>query len=461
MARAGYITYVRFFKDDPTWSKVHVYIVPPDRKTLPVASIFVNAAWDNDNGPHSSLFQGYPPFEQGDQWANRNFDRRLPHRPGEAFTGRYCGTPEQWKGEMRYANPADRGLYGCCRAINSIAYGCGCERAEAVVTLEYGFRFQAHGGEVASFTARAEARYQVRGCECGSSRIAPSTAARFAARGCTCTTSTTAVTTAGLYSGACCQCERGLTGSRWRLPFWACACSTAEATFSTSARYSLRAISGERGAESDAATGQFALLASEGEQGYAAHRAAAFHEAVAVEGETAEAAELAEGAYQAEVVCGEDAAMFGREGRLYAVFGDGGEAGEEANTAAALYDVLGIPGEDAVFTGSSFVPLVAFNCANLTATGATQGTAAAIGDDNVSVTGASSGLGVILPSGCYRILVWNDNTVVSGRQVAVYPPVGGFIGGAAQNTPVNVAPKAATFFVTYDGGSHWRTITVS
>jgi hypothetical protein len=120
---SGYSTDCRFFTDTDDLTNIHWYRVPKDRPCLPVASFVSNSDWDNINGPRSSIFKGQPPTLQGEQWAERPFDRNPP-RPGEAFSGHFCGTPAQWAGDLRSDRPADIGTYGCCNPARLGAYDC-------------------------------------------------------------------------------------------------------------------------------------------------------------------------------------------------------------------------------------------------------------------------------------------------------------------------------------------------
>jgi len=103
--------------------------------------------------------------------------------------------------------------------------------------------------------------------------------------------------------------------------------------------------------------------------------------------------------------------------------------------------------------------VLAFNCGTLVATGSTQGTAAAIATDTVSCTSTGANQGVILPAGCYRIIVWNNNAG-GGNSIKVYPPSGAQILGLGTNNPATVAAGFAVQFVEIDA-THWRTVNVN
>lgn len=124
----GYITKARFFADSDQLTTIHWYQVPKDRPCLPVASFLSDSDWSNDNGPRATIFKGVSPSLQGEQWVDRPAVRLAP-LPGEAFSGHYCGTPEQWAGGLKLARPADVGQYGCCNPARLGAYDCGYDDA--------------------------------------------------------------------------------------------------------------------------------------------------------------------------------------------------------------------------------------------------------------------------------------------------------------------------------------------
>jgi hypothetical protein len=73
-----------------------------DLPWLDVPTPFVSAIWSDPNGPRSGMNRGY--LGQGEQLDSdpvwRNGD--APFAPGFP-PGHYCGTPEQWAGNLRYA----------------------------------------------------------------------------------------------------------------------------------------------------------------------------------------------------------------------------------------------------------------------------------------------------------------------------------------------------------------------
>lgn len=84
----------------------------------------------------------------------------------------------------------------------------------------------------------------------------------------------------------------------------------------------------------------------------------------------------------------------------------------------------------------------------LTASGSTQGTATAIpaGQDLSVFTTVPAGSGCILPAGLSageEYMVANHTT---GSALNVYPPVGGFMGAAAQNAAYSLAAGKTGYF---------------
>lgn len=95
---------------------------------------------------------------------------------------------------------------------------------------------------------------------------------------------------------------------------------------------------------------------------------------------------------------------------------------------------------------------------NLTATGSTQGTALLLSTPIANVTTVAASTGVVLPAG----LVSSDDMIVrngGANALAIYPPVGGTINGAAANTALSVASgKVAHLFCLGNGGLDWIAV---
>ena len=103
--------------------------------------------------------------------------------------------------------------------------------------------------------------------------------------------------------------------------------------------------------------------------------------------------------------------------------------------------------------------MIAFDCGSLVATGSTQGTAAAIANDTVSITSTGVGQGAILPGGCYRVLARNSNAL-GGNNISVYPPSGATIGTALVNVAVPVTPQNSILFIEISA-THWAFVSVT
>lgn len=115
---------------------------------------------------------------------------------------------------------------------------------------------------------------------------------------------------------------------------------------------------------------------------------------------------------------------------------------------------------DLTFTYEEIVPLYTFGCNTIAATGTTQGTAALVGDDNVTVTTAdASNTGIILPDGCYRIFVKNPNA--NPRAIQVYPPSGQQFRSNATNASQNVNAGESYFFIRVAGETRWEFVQFS
>jgi hypothetical protein len=119
----GYKTDCRFFADSDETLKLHWYRVPKDRPCLPFASFVEDSDWNNNNGPRATIFKGISPDEQGEQWTDRPADRQAPS-PDSTFTGHFCGTAEQWSGDLEALRPEDIGSLLCCNDNKLGAFDC-------------------------------------------------------------------------------------------------------------------------------------------------------------------------------------------------------------------------------------------------------------------------------------------------------------------------------------------------
>lgn len=99
------------------------------------------------------------------------------------------------------------------------------------------------------------------------------------------------------------------------------------------------------------------------------------------------------------------------------------------------------------FMAATFSPVVGDMQDSITAAGATQATATAVNADNVIVTTAAAGTGVILSGPTFsagdQVMVFN----LGANALLVYPPVGGVINALAANAGFSIAAgKSAVFY---------------
>jgi hypothetical protein len=91
------------------------------------------------------------------------------------------------------------------------------------------------------------------------------------------------------------------------------------------------------------------------------------------------------------------------------------------------------------------ITMTTFGCSTIVAAGINQGTATMIGNDTVSATSTGAGQGVILPAGCFRVIVRNSNAG-GGNPINVYPPSGAKIAALATNQAQVVIAGGCTMF---------------
>jgi hypothetical protein len=101
--------------------------------------------------------------------------------------------------------------------------------------------------------------------------------------------------------------------------------------------------------------------------------------------------------------------------------------------------------------------VVTFTCSSYVAAGSTQGTATLIAADTATITSTGVGQGVILPAGCYRVVLRNLNAV---NQIAVYPPSGAKLGAVAINTALPLA-AGATFLYCEVSATQWDYVALT
>jgi hypothetical protein len=123
-----------------------------------------------------------------------------------------------------------------------------------------------------------------------------------------------------------------------------------------------------------------------------------------------------------------------------------GLAGTKASSSWTATGCMCVTGQ---FTHSeTYVPAL-FACGTLTATGSTQGTAAAIVKDHTDVTTGTLQFGVILPSACDRLVIHNVGPSLS---CTVYPPVGESISPNMVNVGFSVLNGQTYMFVRQANG---------
>jgi hypothetical protein len=113
LMRAGYQTEVQFFQDINDTTTIRWYLVPPGTPILPYASFVADEQWYDENGPRSGMDVGMPPGIQGERQGPRPFRRGGAMNP-LGPPGVFCGTAEQWAGNLNFSNPADLGNLECC-----------------------------------------------------------------------------------------------------------------------------------------------------------------------------------------------------------------------------------------------------------------------------------------------------------------------------------------------------------
>jgi len=106
----------------------------------------------------------------------------------------------------------------------------------------------------------------------------------------------------------------------------------------------------------------------------------------------------------------------------------------------------------------SIVGLTTYQCSSLVARNTTQAAGAPIAADTVNVTCTATDYAVVLPAGCYRIIVQGDPT--NPRTVLVFPPVGAALGPNMANTPVPVNPASRVAFSEISG-TQWAVESLS
>jgi hypothetical protein len=137
--RSNYYAPVKFFADTDLTTLVHWYIVPRSRKVLPEISFVAHEPWHDDNGPASGMEVGNPPWRQGTGYVRRFGGAPQTHGATSGYTGHYCGSSQQWQGDLQVGRPSDRGDDSCCgnTEVGALRLG-GFSQAETLQTWHAG-----------------------------------------------------------------------------------------------------------------------------------------------------------------------------------------------------------------------------------------------------------------------------------------------------------------------------------
>jgi hypothetical protein len=101
--------------------------------------------------------------------------------------------------------------------------------------------------------------------------------------------------------------------------------------------------------------------------------------------------------------------------------------------------------------------VVTFTCSSYVAAGTTQGTATLIAADTATITSTGLNQGVILPAGCYRVILRNVNAT---NAIFVYPPSGAKFGTSPANTPISLIAGGVVMYAEISG-TQWDFVTMS
>lgn len=388
--RAGYETDVHFFEDEETPTRVHWYLVPGDRPCLPVPSFVQDAYWSNENGLRPILYVGNPPGLQGEVWSERPYVNRGP-RPGEAFTGHYCGSESQWSGSLSIENPADVGHYGCCQEGLPVVY---------VVT---GKHLEVNWHPSIQVSAKLTTGKKVSAEHNPIPRLSKGT-------------KQTAIVHVYAYYHYLLTKGKVITATVRTRTEWAAVVSTGQMV--------------------RAGTGVTAFYGGVARTGQKISVGTTAHVAIACK--------LTKGTLQTATAKPTRPSYFKlTKGTLATA------------TAKQIWPVIAQLTKGTLQTGGIHLSMVTYGCGDVVAAGSTQGTATSLPNDNNRVTSTGANQGVILPAGCYRIYVRNNNSI-GGNSIKVYPPTGGTISGGATNAADTLGAQLTKMYCSDDGGTTWK-----
>ena len=375
----------------------------------------VDKQYDYDNGYRSGVFVGEPPFFQGEQWA----DRPQNHLTYGQFDGHYCGTADQWDGNLTSTNRADLHAPACCRFAAGI-FKPLCECAQA------------------SFLAGEVADYQLKGCQCVVSSVAEYPSGVYSVNGCQCLAFSTAWKPLADYQLTACGCLSASVTSAAvpRYQFTACACTSASLTAHVTGFYSPLACMCLQGSLAERPTGVYSPLACECLACTCIQKPTGYYSCTACECLVASVAQKPVGDYSltsCECLKASVAVQF-----VYQL------SGCQCLTSNYGYSTVTVPNT--------------FGCGTVAAAGTTQGTAAGAIYDHNNVTGANGSNGVILQSGCYRQVVSNNNSL---NNLKVYPPSGDKIGASGMVDAAVTLLMGQTAMYTRRGDGVWFTVTMT
>jgi hypothetical protein len=416
--RVGYETDACFFEDSDITTRVRWYKVPRDRPFLPVPSFLEDANWQNDNGPRPPMLVGEAPGTmQGEVWADRPVNFVDP-RPGEAFTGHFCGSEAQWAGALSIGNPEDFGEYGCCvpgagwtwlgigKTWNATVNALGVKQillpkaktVKAVATGKPNYRFLLRKAKTWPAAYRPLSVYYWRLYKAKTWTLASTAVAKYAPK-----LSKAKVIVATAYATA----SYTVVLQKAKI--------VASAT-TVLAAYSFRLSKAKTAASATTVLASYSFRLSKAKTSVATASVLASYAWKLPKAKAWALAAVTTPAYSVRL--------------------------QKAKTWKGAYSV-------------SFVN---YGTQTLAATGTTQGTAAAITSDMVKATTSTGNTGIILPAtGGLKIEIHNAGPSIG---LNVYPPSGGSICTGSVNMPIPVNNSFGTILSSIDG-VHWYVVNTA